>query len=176
MHTDETTPATWTEKDVQDYLNRPLVDQGRPFPGTAGMTLAQIEDDILRGGRFRVFMWNFSIIVMSFQRGSSVRYYRSGESCGLAAWGYTLLSMLIGPWGLPWGIFFTIHTMYRNCLGGKDVTAELLNSLLGPQRAQSVMNKAQKPQTDIVLWLLRIVILSIPVALALLASQAGSHR
>jgi len=176
MNPENSSPASWTQQDVQNYLNQPLIDQGKPVPGTHGMTIAQIEDDILRGGRFRVFLWNFSIIVMSFQRGSSLRYYRSGESCGLAAWGYTLLSILIGPWGLPWGIFFTINTIFRNCLGGKDVTSDVLNGILGPQRAHSVMTKAQKPQLDILLWLLRIVILAHPIALVIMLQQSGSKH
>lgn len=176
MNAENSVAATWTPQDVQDYLNQPLLSGGRPVPGTQGMTIGQIEDDILRGGRFRVFMWNFSIIVMSFQRGSAVRYYRSGESCGLAAWGYTLLSILIGPWGIPWGIFFTFHTIYKNCLGGKDVTSEVLAGILGPQRAHSVMTKAEAPRTDMVLWLLRIVILALPAGLIVRALLADHLR
>jgi hypothetical protein len=176
MNPENSVPATLTQQDVQNYLNQPLLNEGRPVPGTEGMTIAQIEDDILRGGRFRVFLWNFSIIIMSFQRSSALRYYRSGQSCGLAAWGYTLLSIIVGPWGIPWGIFFTINSIFRNCLGGKDVTGGLLNGLIGPQRAHSVMTKAQKPQMDIALWLLRIVILAQLVGFALMLREAMSRR
>lgn len=159
---DAPSPATvaWSEQDVNAYLNQPMMDGQRPLAGTEGMTIQQIEDDILRGGRFRVFLWNFSIVVMSFQRSSALRYYRSNQSCGAAAWGWTLLSSVIGWWGIPWGIFFTLQTIYTNCMGGKDMTGDILAAFVGQQRANSVMSKAQKPSMDILLWLLRILVLA----------------
>ena len=79
-----------------------------------------------------------------------------------------LLSMVVGWWGIPWGIFFTIQTLYTNCMGGKDVTSEMLNS---------VMAQAQKPQSDILLWLLRIFVLLIPLSIfAAIASAEHSSR
>ncbi|MBL9133895.1 MAG: hypothetical protein JNG86_21970 [Verrucomicrobiaceae bacterium] len=151
-------PQAWSQDDLRQYLSQPLIgDKGRPVPGTEHMTIEQVEDDILKGGRFRVFLWTFSIVIMSFQRSSGLRYYRSGQGCGGAAWGYTLLSSVVGWWGIPWGIFFTIHAIYRNCLGGKDVTADVLGNVLGPARAQSILARAQKPGADIALWLLRIL-------------------
>ena len=160
--------ATWSQEDVNAFLQQPMLDGGRPVAGTEGMSIQQIEDDVLRGGRFRVFLWNFSVIVMSFQRSSALRYYRSNQSCGAAAWGWTLLSSVIGWWGIPWGIFFTFHTIYRNCMGGKDLTPEILAAFVGQQRANSVMAKAQKPPMDILLWLLRILVLAVVLNIAVI--------
>ncbi len=153
-----------------------MLDNGRPVAGTEGMSIQQIEDDILRGGRFRVFLWNFSIIVMSFQRSTGLRYYRAGEGCGASAWPWTVLSMLIGWWGIPWGVIYTIGTLYTNCMGGKDITADILSAIVGPQRMNSIMTRAVKPQADIALWLLRILVLSIPASIAVAIFAASSSR
>lgn len=173
-----TTPNASSQEDVFVYLSRPLLGKnGRPLAGTEGMTLHQIEDDVLRGGRFRIFRYNFSLVIISFQRSSGIQYIRSGHGPGAHAWPWTLLSMVVGWWGIPWGIFFTIHTLYTNCMGGKDVTRELLAAVLGPQRAADVMAQALKPQADILLWLLRIFVLLIPVSIfAAIASVEHSHH
>lgn len=155
----------WTPEEVSQYLSQPLLDKGRPISGTEGMSIQQIEDDVLRGGRFRIFRYNFSVIVMSFQRGSGIQYIRAGHGPGAHAWPWTVLSLMVGWWGIPWGIFFTLQTLWTNCMGGVDVTQELLTSVVGAQRAAGVMAQAQKPRADILLWLLRIFILLIPVGI-----------
>lgn len=42
--------------------------------------------------------------------------------------GYTLLTLLFGWWGIPWGAIYTIDSIYTNHTGGKDVTKEIINS------------------------------------------------
>lgn len=169
-----TTQTAWSDDDVAAYLNRPLLDNNKPVSGTEGMTLQQIEDDVLRGGRFRVLRWNFSVIIMSFQRSAGLRYIRSTDGPGLYAWPWTLLSMVVGWWGIPWGIFFTIGTLYTNCMGGKDVTADLLASVVGQERSSSIMTRAVRPEPDIWLWLLRIFVLSIPVGIGVAIASIGA--
>jgi hypothetical protein len=180
MSTPPPLPATtnaWSQDDVSAYLNRPLLDNGRPVSGTEGMSIQQIEDDVLRGGRFRIFRYNFSVIVISFQRSSGIQYIRAGHGPGAHAWPWTLLSMVVGWWGIPWGIFFTIQTLYTNCMGGKDVTPELLAAVVGPQRAAGIVAQAQKPQSDVLLWLLRIFVLLIPLSIfAAIASAEHTSR
>jgi len=167
-------PQTWSQDEVTAYLNQPFLIAGKPVPGTEGMSIMQIEDEILRGGRFRVFLWNFSVSVVSFQRGTGVRFIRSNEGPGLYAWPWTLLSALVGWWGFPWGIFFTIHTFWINCMGGRDVTPDLLASVTGPERAASVLARAAKPRAGFWLWLLRSFILMIPVVLYALIAWLAS--
>lgn len=170
-------PVAWSEEEVRAYLNRPLLDQGRPVSGTEGMTLQQIEDDVLRGGRFRVFRYNFSIVIMSFMRSSGLKYIRAGHGPGAQAWPWTVFSVLVGWWGIPWGVIYTIQTLYTNCMGGKDVTAEVLGSVVGAQRAAGIVAKAAQPHSDILLWLLRIFVLLIPLSIfAAIASVETNHH
>jgi hypothetical protein len=54
--------------------------------------------------------------------------------------GYTLLTLLLGPWGIPWGIFHTLRIIGINLRGGIDVTSDLAlnqSSLAAPSDAQS---------------------------------------
>ena len=74
-----------------------------------------------------------------------------------------------------WGILFTIQTLYTNCMGGKDVTSEILASVVGPQRASGIMAQAHKPQAYILLWLLRIFVLLIPLSISAAIASVESH-
>ena len=39
---------------------------------------------------------------------------------------YSFLALLLGPWGVPWGIYWTAHAVWVNLTGGADATgAEL---------------------------------------------------
>jgi hypothetical protein len=38
---------------------------------------------------------------------------------------YSLLSLLFGWWGIPWGLIYTPLTLFTNLCGGRDVTTEV---------------------------------------------------
>jgi hypothetical protein len=42
---------------------------------------------------------------------------------------FTLLSLVLGWWGIPWGPIYTIQSVVINFQGGKDVTKEVLASM-----------------------------------------------
>jgi len=93
------------------------------------MTVDELNRELERGGKFVVFQYCFSIIVMTFKRGSDVYFIRANESTLKYSIGYTLLTFVFGWWGIPWGPIYTIGSLYINLTGGKDVTKEVLNSL-----------------------------------------------
>ena len=144
---------------LEERLSQPVFDGGKIVQGTEGLTLRQVEDDVLKGGRFVMFLWNFSLLVVSFRRGSPLTYIRSDRWTGPQALLWSLPSFFVGWWGIPWGIIFTIQSLYTNCNGGKNLTPAALQSLLGPERAVSVLARAQKQPADPVLWLLRTICL-----------------
>jgi hypothetical protein len=39
---------------------------------------------------------------------------------------YTLISLVLGWWGIPWGLIFTPAAIFTNLCGGKDVTQDVL--------------------------------------------------
>jgi lipopolysaccharide export LptBFGC system permease protein LptF len=54
---------------------------------------------------------------------------RAGENRVLKGLGFSLLSFLLGWWGIPWGPIYTVQALWNNFQGGKDVTTEVLASL-----------------------------------------------
>ena len=42
---------------------------------------------------------------------------------------YTLISLLLGWWGIPWGPVYTIGSIFNNPTGGKDVTGDVLAAM-----------------------------------------------
>lgn len=97
--------------------------------GIEGMTDQQLNEELQHGGKFVVYQYCISIIVMTFKRGSDVYFIRSGESAVGKGLKYTVLSLLFGWWGIPWGPIYTIGALITNFSGGKDVTQEVINSI-----------------------------------------------
>jgi hypothetical protein len=97
--------------------------------GVDGMSAEQIALELERGGRFVVFQYCVSIVVMTFRRPSSIHFVRAGEGAFSKGLVCTLVSLTLGWWGLPWGPIYTIGSVFTNLGGGKDVTREVLASL-----------------------------------------------
>lgn len=105
--------------------------------GAENLTDDQLRFELNRGGRFVVFYFTISILVMTFRRGSPVYFVRAGESAFSKGLPYTLLSLLLGWWGIPFGPIFTVQSLWVNCRGGKDVTSKLVVQVQPAAQAQA---------------------------------------
>jgi hypothetical protein len=105
-----------------------------------GMSPNEINHELSRGGKFVVFQYCISIVVMTFRRPSDIYFIRAEESALKHSIGYTLLTFVLGWWGIPWGPIYSIGSLVTNLSGGKDVTQEVINSINGqvPVQAPSV--------------------------------------
>jgi hypothetical protein len=92
----------------------------------AGMSPRELEFEINRGGRFVVFQYCVSALVITFKRPTSVYFIKAGESAAAKSLPYTLLSLALGWWGFPWGFVYTPQVIYKNLKGGTDVTQAIL--------------------------------------------------
>ena len=97
--------------------------------GIEGMKNGELDFEIQRGGKFVLFQYCISIIVLTFRRPSDIYFLRQGESGVTKGLPFTLLSLVAGWWGIPWGAIYTIESVYNNSRGGKDVTQAVVNSL-----------------------------------------------
>ena len=97
--------------------------------GTEGLTGDQLYMELQTGGQFVIFQYCISIIVITFRRNSDVYFVRANESAGAKGFKYSLLTLLLGWWGIPWGPIYSIGSLLINFKGGKDVTQEVLASL-----------------------------------------------
>ena len=90
------------------------------------MTITQMKDEVAQGARFVVFQYTVSVLIMTFKRGSDIHYIRPGESTMGKSLPFTLLTLVAGWWGIPWGPIYSIMCLASNLGGGKDVTKEIL--------------------------------------------------
>jgi len=96
-----------------------------------GLTADEIKSELANGAKFVIFQYTISIIVMTFKRSSDIYFVKSSEKAVVKGLPYTLLTFLLGWWGIPWGPIYTIQTLGRNLSGGRDVTAHVMPSLIG---------------------------------------------
>ncbi|CAM3811814.1 hypothetical protein FLBR109950_02720 [Flavobacterium branchiophilum] len=95
-----------------------------------GLRVAEIKDLVNRGGKFVIFPYTISFVVMTLQRNSDIYFIRPEEKSIKYSLSYVLLNFFIGWWGIPWGPIYTIGAIYRHLQGGKDVTAIVLADLI----------------------------------------------
>jgi len=98
--------------------------------GVEGISPQQVQEELQRGAKFVIYNYCISVIVMTFKRGSDIYYIRPGENRIVKGLGFTLLSLVAGWWGFPWGPIYTVTSLVTNFSGGKDVTAEVAASIL----------------------------------------------
>ncbi|MDD5742306.1 MAG: hypothetical protein PHX87_02645 [Candidatus Peribacteraceae bacterium] len=109
-----------------------------------GLTVDQVKAEIARGGKFVIFTYAISILIMTFKRPTGIHFIRSGESAVPKGIPATLISLVLGWWGFPWGPIYTIQSIANNFSGGKDVTKEIMSSIDSdekPSPAKEFMKK-----------------------------------
>jgi len=97
--------------------------------GMEGMDGRQLAFELQRGARFVIYQYCISILILTFRRPSNIYFVRVGESTVSRGLSFSLVSLLLGWWGIPWGPIYTIGSLMTNFRGGKDVTQEVLASL-----------------------------------------------
>lgn len=102
--------------------------------GVEGMTVQQVQEAVAKGGRFVIYQYCVSILVMSFKRNSSIHFIPAGSSAAGRGAPFSLVSLLAGWWGIPWGPIWTLSPVFKNTGGGLDVTHAVLDSM-APQPA-----------------------------------------
>ena len=82
-----------------------------------------------RGGKFVIYQYAISVVILSFKQGSDIYFVRSTENAVAKGLPYTLLTLVAGWWGIPFGPIFSAMALFNNLKGGKDVTKEVMNLL-----------------------------------------------
>ncbi len=100
--------------------------------GLEGMDSQELNLQLQQGARFVIYFYCISIIVMTFRRPSNIYFVRAGENAAVKGLGFSLISLLLGWWGIPWGPIYTMHSLATNFGGGKDVTQEVVADLMRP--------------------------------------------
>ena len=89
----------------------------------------ELQVELQQGGKFVMYQYCISILIMTFKRSSNVYFIRHEENAVLKGLPFTLLSIVLGWWGIPWGPIYTIQSLWVNLKGGRDVTQEITPSM-----------------------------------------------
>jgi hypothetical protein len=96
----------------------------------------ELRAELQQGGKFVMYQYCISLLIITFKRSSNVYFISHDQNAVVKGLPFTLLSLLLGWWGIPWGPIYTIQSLWVNLQGGKDVTQEVLASM---------SSSAQKP-------------------------------
>ncbi|HWB60175.1 MAG TPA: hypothetical protein VG733_11830 [Chthoniobacteraceae bacterium] len=111
--------------------------------GIEGMNAEDLRNEISRGGRFVMYQYCISVIFMSFRRSSNIYFIKGGHGSVAKGLPFVLISLLVGWWGIPFGLIWTIQSLVINFGGGKDVTQAVLGSIIRPVSAPSARQGLQ---------------------------------
>jgi hypothetical protein len=97
---------------------------------TEGLSVSQIRDLVQQGGKFVIFPYTISFLIMTLKRSSYIYFIRPDENTFKYSYGYVLLNLIVGWWGIPWGPIYTIGALCNHITGGKDFTEAVLSELI----------------------------------------------
>ena len=92
------------------------------------LPISEINRHLAEGARFVRFSYAISLVLVTFRRESDVYFIRKGDSAFAEGWPYSLLSFLLGWWGIPFGPIYTIIALVTN-FKGRDVTEEVIEAM-----------------------------------------------
>lgn len=95
-----------------------------------GLKVSDIKLLVQQGAKFVVFPYTVSFILMTLKKNSSIYFIRPDENTFKYSFGYVLLNLVIGWWGIPWGPIYTIGALYSHITGGKDFTQLIMSELI----------------------------------------------
>jgi hypothetical protein len=111
-------------------------------------SLEQLDTELLQGARFVMYYYTFSVLVMTYRRGSDIHYIRPDKSRVAPGLPFTLLSLLVGWWGIPWGPIYTVQSVWINLRGGKDVTKAVMAVLTDTTATPTSITDAARRLTE----------------------------
>jgi hypothetical protein len=96
--------------------------RGVRVQGIHALTPELVEGAITAGRRFVHYEWCVSLVFVTLRRPTDIYLLGPDEGGMFRGLPFTILTFLLGWWGLPWGLFFTPVALFTNLRGGRDVT------------------------------------------------------
>lgn len=106
-----------------------------PLAGTGPLSADELLARLRDGWRCVRFEWCISFVAVTLRRQSAVYLTATWQERYLRGVGYSLLALLFGPWGVPWGLVRTPLAVWSNLTGGTDVTDEITRQIGGEPSA-----------------------------------------
>ena len=96
-----------------------------------------LQQEVQQGGKFVIYQYCISLLVITFRRSSNIHFISHEQNAVFKGIPFTLLSLVLGWWGIPWGPIYTIQGVWVNFKGGKDVTKEIVASMVSASQKVS---------------------------------------
>ncbi|HSO12787.1 MAG TPA: hypothetical protein VLT51_10460, partial [Anaerolineales bacterium] len=80
-------------------------------------TGGHLQMELQKGGKFVMYQYCISLLVVTFRRSSNIYFIRSEDNAIVRGLPFTLLSLVLGWWGIPWGPIYTIASVWTNFSG-----------------------------------------------------------
>jgi hypothetical protein len=96
-----------------------------PLPPSVIQVIPDLRENADDSGRWVVFEYCISLVAVTLRRPSRPFCVKPGQWAWVRGLPYTGISLLLGWWGLPWGVIYTPVTIYTNLCGGCDITAQV---------------------------------------------------
>jgi hypothetical protein len=111
--------------------------------GIDNMSVDEIVAAVDAGGRFVIYQWSVSIIIASFRNSTDIIFVPGSSNRIVRGLGWTLLTFVLGWWGIPWGPIYTVQSLWQNLSGGKDLTEGVLEDIMDPR--EYAMRRGHQP-------------------------------
>ena len=100
--------------------------------GIQGMSPQQVAFEVQRGAKFVQYQYCVSALVVTFKRGTDIYFVPAEQNRSIKGLGWTLLTLVAGWWGIPWGPIYTVQSLWVNLRGGLDLTPQAATALQLP--------------------------------------------
>jgi hypothetical protein len=97
-----------------------------PLTGLRPLRPEEVRARVVAGARLVRFEWCVSVLFFTLRRQSPVYLTESWQKRYLRGLRYSLAALLLGPWGVPWGLVWTPWALWVNLTGGVDETDAVL--------------------------------------------------
>jgi hypothetical protein len=92
-------------------------------------SIPQLQQELQQGAKFVMYQYCVSLFIVTSKRWSKIYFIRHNQSAAAKGLPFTLLSLVLGWWGLAWGPIYTLQTIWINLRGGKDITKEIATTM-----------------------------------------------
>ncbi|MBK9774513.1 MAG: hypothetical protein IPP57_27425 [Candidatus Obscuribacter sp.] len=92
--------------------------------GLEGLSEEELQQELQNGAKLVYFEYCISVLVMTLSVLELL--CQKSENAVVKGLPYTLISLIFGWWGFPFGPIYTIGALINNLSGGKNVTTEFL--------------------------------------------------
>lgn len=111
---------------------------------TEDLTRTDMARELEQGAQFVIFQYCISLLVVTLKRNSNIYFVKAGEKGMKYGFKYTLLTFVMGWWGIPWGPIYSIGSIAMNIAGGKIVTKEVLASMIQQSKVDGYESDSPK--------------------------------